>query len=61
MKILATASCAGKKCPTVYMKDDETLVVQGYVADNLFVEGLPDGEQAVEIPMSLIRDLKLPA
>lgn len=59
MKQLAKVNCASKNCPTVYQKDDETLVIQGYIADNLFTEALPDGEQAVEIPMSLLRDLKL--
>lgn len=57
MQILAKINCSGKNCPTVYRKDEETLVIQGYVADNLFVTGLPDGEQAVEIPVALLRDL----
>lgn len=59
MRVLAKVGCEGKNCPTIYMKDDETLVIQGYVADNLFSTDLPDGEQAVEIPLSLIRDLGL--
>ena len=57
MRVLAKVNCEGKNCPTIYQKDDDTLVIQGYIADNLFTEALPDGEQAVEIPLSLLREL----
>lgn len=59
MRVLRTMSCEGKNCPTVYQKDDETLVIQGYIADNLFRDGLPEGEQAVAIPISLLRELQI--
>lgn len=59
MQVLATTiNCAGKNCPTVYLKDEETIVVQGFIADHLFSEALPDGEQAVAIPRSLLAGLE---
>ena len=57
MKVLAKIGCEGSNCPTVYQKDDETLVIQGFIADGLFKDGLPDGEQAVEIPIALLKEL----
>lgn len=48
------AGCDGKNCPTIYQKDEETYVVQGYDAEGLFTEELPSGERAVTIPAELI-------
>lgn len=60
MKVVAhTDGCEGKHCPTIYRKDDETIVVQGYDATNLFTEKLPSGELAVAIPVELFRKMKL--
>lgn len=59
MEVVAhTAPCSGRNCPTIYRKDDDTYVVQGYEADALFSEPLPDGERAVSIPAALIEQLK---
>lgn len=48
------AGCDGKSCPTVYRKDEETYVVQGYDAAGLFTEELPSGELAVSVPAELL-------
>jgi hypothetical protein len=46
----------GRTCPTVYKTDRETIVVQGYAlpAHELAQITLPDGEAAVEIPITLL-------
>lgn len=47
-------------CPTIFKTDRGTVVVQGYtVADGeaLAQLNLPAGEQAVEIPTSLLREV----
>lgn len=59
MEVLAKVGCSGSNCPTVYLKDDETVVVQGFAADSLFSSGLPEGEHAVSIPLSLLREVQL--
>ncbi|WP_156372244.1 hypothetical protein [Arthrobacter sp. Leaf337] len=59
MEVIAKSNCGGKNCPTIYRKDAETIIVQGYIAEGLFGEPLPDGEQAVAIPVSLLAGLKL--
>lgn len=59
LTVLASSNCSGKNCPTIYRKDDDTIVVQGYVADNLFATELPAGERAVAIPVSLLKGLEL--
>ena len=48
----------GVTCPTVYASDRGTIVVQGYTlpADALGRITLPDGENAVEIPLSLLKE-----
>jgi hypothetical protein len=59
MKLIQVASSCGGgvDCPTVHATDRGTVVVQGYVVDDAEVLGslhLPDGEGAVEIPVSLL-------
>lgn len=46
----------GVTCPTVYASDRGTIVVQGYTvsAEDLCEITLPEGENAVEIPLSLL-------
>ncbi len=48
--------CKGGDCPTVYVTDRGTLVIQGYVLDPSAVRQLtlPTGESAVEVPVDLI-------
>lgn len=48
----------GRTCPTVYTTDRGTLVVQGYPLSSadLAEIALPDGENAVEIPLPLLRE-----
>jgi hypothetical protein len=48
----------GVTCPTVYLSDRGTVVVQGYTlaADDLAQITLPQGEGAVEIPLSLLKE-----
>jgi hypothetical protein len=50
LRMLAS-SCRDSTCPTVYVDDDGSLVVQGYE-----VEGgkLPAGERQVRVPASLL-------
>jgi hypothetical protein len=59
LKVVAKSNCAGRDCPTIYRKDEDTVVIQGYKADDLFLTDLPEGEQAVMIPVSLLRDLAI--
>lgn len=59
MQIIAKVNCSGKNCPTIYRKDEDTIIVQGYKADSLFLSELPDGEQAVAIPVGLLKDLTI--
>ena len=58
MKIVRklTGDCRGGDCPTVYVTDRGTLVVQGYVLDPVAVRqlALPSGESAVEVPAELL-------
>ena len=43
-------------CPTVFMTDRDTIVVQGYrlAPDDSCALTVPEGETIVEIPMSLL-------
>lgn len=45
-------------CPAVYLSDRGTLIVQGYTiaAEDLTEITLPEGENAVEIPLSLLQE-----
>lgn len=46
-----------KTCPTLYATDRGTAIVQGYLVTDpevLATLGLPEGEAAVEVPMSLL-------
>jgi hypothetical protein len=49
----------GNTCPTIYATGRGTVVVQGYQlsADDLAQIRLPDGELAVEIPVSLLEEV----
>jgi hypothetical protein len=53
--VVLAGQCSTGTCPTVYGKDRETVVVQGYVVsgDSAGVE-VPDGERLVEIPTSVL-------
>ena len=50
MELLAGA-CRDGTCPTVYLTDRGSLVVQGYEVEG---EELPSGERRVEVPASLL-------
>jgi hypothetical protein len=56
--VAASADCSGRNCPTIYRRDEDTYIVQGYAADGLFTEGLPAGEQAVIVPAALFDQLR---
>lgn len=50
----------GRTCPTIYATDRDTVVVQGYTVTDgeaLTQINLPDGEQAVEIPTWLLKEV----
>lgn len=46
-------TCEEDECPTVYLSDRGTVVVQGYTVSHGL--SLADDEQAVEIPAELLR------
>ena len=48
--------CEDGDCPTVYVTDRGTLVIQGYVLDPTATQQLtlPTGESAVEVPAALV-------
>jgi hypothetical protein len=49
--------CSGGSCPTVYLTDRDTVVVQGYMVEQEEAAGsvsLPAGESLVEVPRSLL-------
>lgn len=50
-----TEDCPNRTCPTVYLSDRDTVVFQGNVV--VEVEGLQlgAGEQAVELPLEIVR------
>ena len=48
--------CDDGDCPTVYVTDQGTLVVQGGHIDKAEGLRLGEGEQAVEIPIDLLRE-----
>ena len=51
-----SGECKEGTCPTVYLSDRDTLVLQGHIvlgADGLL---LGPGEQAVELPIALLRE-----
>jgi hypothetical protein len=50
MQLLAGA-CRDSTCPTVYLDDDGSLVVQGYEVES---GELPAGERQVRVPASLL-------
>ena len=55
--IATTGGCAGGDCPTAYLTDRGTAVVQGYVITDpeaLAQLNLPAGETAVEIPIDVL-------
>jgi hypothetical protein len=48
--------CTASECPTVYVTDRDTLVVQGYaVRSETTDKVIPSGELLVEIPAELLR------
>jgi hypothetical protein len=53
---LAVGGCEAGNCPTVYLTDRGTLVIQGYVLESGCTKllTLPSGESAVEVPAALI-------
>lgn len=56
MKLTRVAKiCPADDCPTVYVTNRGTVVVQGYVVDSDEAGlRLPDGERLVEIPPELL-------
>jgi hypothetical protein len=57
LHLIADNGCTGGTCPTAYLTDRGTAVVQGYAVDDpevLAQLGLPAGENAVEVPVELL-------
>jgi hypothetical protein len=62
-RLIADNGCTGGTCPTAYLTDRGTAVVQGYVVDDpeaLAALGLPAGETAVEVPVELLVEAAQP-
>lgn len=58
LRMIGGGGCSGDNCPTVYVTDRGTAVIQGYVVDDgdaLATLSLPAGESAVEIPLDVLR------
>ena len=60
MKVRKVSGCDRTACPTVYISDRGTAVVQGEVVSAADGMTLAPGEQAVELPLSVLIDA-LPA
>lgn len=50
-----SADCQGGNCPTVYLSDRGTVVFQGYTVASAEGMTLAEGEQAVELPLDVVR------
>lgn len=53
LRIIASSSCSGGDCPTIYATDGDDVLVQGYVVTDpaaLAAIGAPEGEAVVRIP-----------
>ncbi len=58
LRLIARSGCSGGTCPTAYVTDRGTAVVQGSVIlddETLAQLNLPAGEAAVEVPLALLR------
>jgi hypothetical protein len=54
---LVAGVCSGGECPTIYMSDRGTLVLQGYIFDPAAAGAeIPAGEQMIEVPVELLAD-----
>jgi hypothetical protein len=51
--VVLAETCRDGTCPTIYRKDDRTVVVQGYVVEEPDVASGP-GEAVVEVPAELL-------
>lgn len=51
------SACVGGHCPTVYLSDRGSLVIQGYRVNDPLDFELPAGETVVEVPINIIKDL----
>lgn len=58
LTMIASDCADGRTCPELYVTDRRTAVVRGYVVNDpeaLDQMSLPEGETAVEVPLSLLR------
>jgi hypothetical protein len=55
MKLRMVSGCEGGECPAVYVSDRGTVVFQGNVVTVAEGLRLGAGEQAVELPMEVVR------
>jgi hypothetical protein len=57
LRLIANNGCSGGTCPTTYLTDRGTAIVQGYLVndpDTMAELQLPPGETAVEVPVELL-------
>lgn len=57
LSVIADNGCRDGTCPTAFLTDRGSAVIQGYVVDDpeaLAQLGLPAGEAAVEVPVELL-------
>lgn len=55
-RIYVSGGCSGSACPTLYVTDRESYVVQGWQlsADEVAEVAAPAGEGAVEVPTDVL-------
>jgi hypothetical protein len=53
IRTVAKAACESTGCPTIFVTDQGTVLVQGYIPNDVRL-GVPAGELVVEIPRSLL-------
>jgi hypothetical protein len=56
MELDQVSGCEDTKCPKVYLSDRGTAVFVGTVLPAAESPGVGAGEQAVELPLSIVRD-----
>jgi hypothetical protein len=53
--IAVLATCNSGSCPTIFLQDNDDVLVQGYAAPDAYRQvDVPEGEQLVRIPRSVL-------
>lgn len=59
VRLTRVGGCEGGTCPTVYVTDRGTVVVQGSIVTDAQGVNVPAGETLVEVPADLLAELKV--